>query len=65
MVKTKKKTAREASGKMPRTTVSLPAETQEQLERIAKQRKVSVGWVIRDAVDKYLAAENPLFHGTG
>ena len=61
-MKTKtKKTAKETSGKMPRTTVSLPAETQEQLEKIAKRKKVSVGWVIRDAIDMYLAADSPLF----
>jgi predicted DNA-binding protein len=61
-MKTKKKaTTKELSGKMRRTTVSLPAETQEQLEMVAKQKKVSVGWVIRDAIDKYFATNAPLY----
>ena len=55
----KKKSTKQSSGKMPRTTVSLPAETQEHLERVAAEKKVSVAWVIRDAVDKYLASGTP------
>jgi metal-responsive CopG/Arc/MetJ family transcriptional regulator len=58
------KTAKGTSGKMPRTSVSLPADIHEQLDRLAKRKKVSVAWVIRDAVEKYLAADAPLFHGT-
>ena len=49
-------------GKMPRTSVSLPADVREELERTAARRKVSVAWVIREALDRYLASENPLFH---
>lgn len=44
-----------------RTTVSLPAQDYRELERIAVQRKVSVAWVIRAAVDCYLAEQSPLF----
>jgi predicted transcriptional regulator len=58
-MKRKKGTATMKIGKMPRTTVSLPADVQERLEEIAKVKKVSVGWVIRDAVDKYLARGAP------
>jgi len=28
---------------------------------IARRKRVSIAWVIRDAVDKYLSAEAPLF----
>ena len=49
---------------MPRTSVTLPDDVQKTLELIAKDKKVSVAWVIRDAVDKYLADRWPLFsHG--
>jgi hypothetical protein len=34
------------------------------LEIIAKQKKVSVAWVIRDAAEKYVAEQWPLFAGT-
>lgn len=44
-----------------RNTISFPPETYETLESIAKQKKVSVGWVIREAVDQYIAEKWPLF----
>ena len=47
--------------KSVRTTVSLPAEDYAELERIAEQKKVSVAWVVRESVDRYLSAEAPLF----
>lgn len=49
-------------GKMPRTSVSFPPEVQEELNRLAAKRKVSVAWIVREAVDRYLESENPLFH---
>jgi predicted transcriptional regulator len=49
---------------MPRKTVSLPADLQEQLEQLAQRRKVSFSWLVRDAVEKYLAADTPLFQRT-
>lgn len=50
---TKKKTIR--------TTVSVPAEDHAELERIAEQKKVSIAWVVREAIDRYLQNEAPLF----
>lgn len=44
-----------------RTTVTLPKEDHDELERLAKQKKVSVAWVVREAVEKYLAQQSPLF----
>lgn len=44
-----------------RTSVSIEPDDYEDLQRIADQRKVSVAWVIRLAVEKYLEAESPLF----
>jgi metal-responsive CopG/Arc/MetJ family transcriptional regulator len=37
-----------------RITVSVPTEHHEQLEGLAEQNKVSVAWVVRDAIEKYL-----------
>jgi predicted transcriptional regulator len=44
-----------------RSTVSIPAEQYEELQRIADKKRVSIAWVIRDAIDRYLTAEVPLF----
>ena len=48
-----------------RTTVTLPSEDYHELERLAEQKKVSVAWVVRAAVEKYLNAEIPLFRKGG
>jgi predicted DNA-binding protein len=47
----------------PRTSVTFPPETYASLERIAKKKKVSLAWVIREAAERYLADEAPLFAG--
>ena len=44
-----------------RTSASLPPELYRTLQDIAKQKKVSVAWVIRDAAEKYVADQYPLF----
>lgn len=43
-----------------RVTASLPPEICKTLQGIAKQKKVSVAWVIRDAAEKYVADQWPL-----
>lgn len=53
----------EKSKSTVRTTVSVPEGDYAELERIAQRKKVSVAWVIRDAVERYLRNELPLFHG--
>lgn len=60
------KRGRKASSK-PRSTrasASLPPELYSTLQQIAKQKKVSVAWVIRDAAEKYIAEQWPLFAKT-
>jgi hypothetical protein len=47
-----------------RTSVTFPAEVYTSLEIIAKQKKVSMAWVIRDAAEKYVSEQWPLFAGT-
>lgn len=44
-----------------RASVSFPPELYHTLELIAKQKKVSIAWVIRDAAEKYVADQWPLF----
>jgi metal-responsive CopG/Arc/MetJ family transcriptional regulator len=46
-----------------RTSVTFPAEVYTTLEIIAKQKKVSTAWVIRDAAEKYVSEHWPLFAG--
>ena len=43
-----------------RASVSLPPEIYSTLQGIAKEKKVSVAWVIRDAAEQYIAAQWPL-----
>lgn len=47
-----------------RTSVTLPAQVYSSLEIIAKNKKVSLAWVIRDAAERYVAEQWPLFAGT-
>jgi predicted transcriptional regulator len=49
-----------AKPKTMRTTVSLPTEDYAVLEQIAKEKRVSVSWVVRDAVGEYLKNQWPL-----
>ncbi|MFP3554225.1 CopG family transcriptional regulator [Paraburkholderia sp. SIMBA_049] len=46
--------------KTTRVSVSFPHDLYEILERLAKDKKVSVAWVIRDAAEKYVADQWPL-----
>jgi metal-responsive CopG/Arc/MetJ family transcriptional regulator len=40
-----------------RASISFPPALYETLEDIAKQKKVSMAWVVRDAAEKYIASE--------
>ena len=53
---------RHTSGKEgTRASVTFPGDLYLELERIAEEKKVSVAWVVRDAVEKYVEAQYPLF----
>jgi metal-responsive CopG/Arc/MetJ family transcriptional regulator len=43
-----------------RASVSLPQGLHAELERIAREKKVSLAWVMRDAAEKYVADQWPL-----
>ena len=57
---TKPRAVAQQSQKSVRTSVTLPPELHETLERMAKGKKVSVAWVIRDAAEKYVSEQWPL-----
>lgn len=50
--------------KTTRTSVSFPHELYETVERIAKDKKVSVAWIVRDATEKYVNEQWPLLSVT-
>jgi metal-responsive CopG/Arc/MetJ family transcriptional regulator len=43
-----------------RASISLPAQLHQELEQIAKQKKVSLAWVMRDAAEAYVQNRWPL-----
>jgi len=49
--------------RQPRASITFPPEVYETLEQIAKEKKVSLAWVVREAVEKYIADKWPLFGG--
>jgi metal-responsive CopG/Arc/MetJ family transcriptional regulator len=49
---------------MPRASVSFPPELYKTLEELAKKKKVSIAWVVREAAERYVTAEWPLFGNT-
>ena len=56
------KRGRKPSGKpsSARASVSLPPDVYKTLQAIAKQKKVSTAWVMREAAEKYIENQWPL-----
>lgn len=48
-----------------RASISFPSEVYETLEGIAREKKVSLAWVVRDAAERYIADKWPLLKGKG
>ncbi len=44
-----------------RASVTFPPDLYAELERIAEEKKVSLAWVVRDAAEKYVEEQYPLF----
>ena len=40
-----------------RASISFPPAVYEVLEHLARQKKVSLAWVVRDAVERYIAEQ--------
>lgn len=47
-----------------RASVSFPEDQYVELERIAQQHRVSLAWVVREAVQTYLVTRGPLLEQT-
>mgnify|MGYP000697515702 CR=1 FL=1 len=47
-------------GAQPRASITFPPELYKTIEDLAKRKKVSIAWVVRDAVEKYVADQWPL-----
>ena len=41
-----------------RASVSFPPDMYKALEKLARQKKVSLAWVVRDAVERYIAVQH-------
>ena len=46
----------------PRASVTFPPELYKTIEDLARRKKVSIAWVVRDAVEKYVADQWPLLN---
>lgn len=51
--------------KAPRQSVTFPPATYAELERLSREKKVSIAWVVREATEKYIAEQYPLFGRAG
>jgi predicted DNA-binding protein len=48
-------------GMAVRASISFPPDVYEGLEIIAKEKKVSLAWVVREAAEQYIGEKWPLF----
>ena len=53
-----------AEPKTLRASVGFPRGLYVALEDLAKEKKVSVAWIVRDAAEQYVASRWPLLSGT-
>jgi metal-responsive CopG/Arc/MetJ family transcriptional regulator len=49
------------AGNTIRASISFPPQVYETLEIIAKEKKVSLAWVVREAAERYIGDRWPLF----
>lgn len=47
-------------GAQPRASITFPPDLYNTIEDLAKRKKVSIAWVVREAVEKYVADQWPL-----
>jgi metal-responsive CopG/Arc/MetJ family transcriptional regulator len=63
MAKNGKKKMKAQNSAQVRATISFPPDLYETLEKIAKQKKVSLAWVVREAAETYVDERWPLLAG--
>ena len=71
--KTERKAMKSQRTSLVRASISFPPDLYETLEELAKHKKVSLAWVVRDAAERYVAdgtgkrgnGHKPTRHGTG
>ena len=63
MAKKKKKKIKAPGMASVRASISFPSNIYGTLESIAREKKVSLAWVAREAVDTYLGQKRTLFKG--
>ena len=64
MKATSKRRESDSTGGNIRASISVPEQQYSGLEKIAAENKVSLAWVIRDAIDGYLKSKRPVLpHG--
>jgi len=56
----KREGAKSRGGAQPRASITFPPELYKTIEDLAKRKKVSIAWVVREAVEKYVADQWPL-----
>jgi hypothetical protein len=55
--KEERRSMKNQSPSLVRASISFPPDLYETLEKLAKQKKVSLAWVVRDAAERYVASE--------
>jgi predicted DNA-binding protein len=57
----KRKARKTEPTQSPRVSVTFPPDLYETLEGLARMKKVSIAWVVREASENYIADQWPLF----
>ena len=63
MTTKKAKAGKTKTPRSPRISITFPPDLYQTLEVIAKDKKVSLAWVVRDAAEKYVVADQKLAVG--
>ncbi len=63
MTRGRKRKARSIGKRSERASISFPPKIYKTLDEIAKKKKVSLAWIVREAAEKYIADMWPLFAG--